>query len=112
MDPNVAIFAIFAVAILGGLARWLMGQRRPKSRFFRCARCSTSATHSERTIDAWRLGKTKFYCNSCHAEWLRSRPHPHSHPARPAGRARTGCLGAIILALLVPAVIAAVVNLK
>lgn len=40
MDPNVAIFAIFAVAILGGLARWLMGQRRPKSRFFRCARCS------------------------------------------------------------------------
>ncbi|WP_132975027.1 hypothetical protein [Thiobaca trueperi] len=109
--PNMSIEVIagiaFAVLIVLSL---LMRRRRPKERTFKCSRCSTIAEHTPRTIDAWRSGKTKFFCNACHARWLRSHPAPAAHnraelaPAHNrAGRSeRSGCLGMFAFLVALP----------
>ncbi|MGI0134559.1 MAG: hypothetical protein ACREBW_06350, partial [Candidatus Micrarchaeaceae archaeon] len=64
--------------------------------------------HTPRTIEAWRAGKTKFFCNACHGQWLRSHP-PQAQSGRPAysGRAgNSGCLGVMVLFILLPALFA------
>jgi len=100
MDNNVLIVAGLVVAVIFVALRAFGGNRRPKPQSFRCGRCSTSSQHTPRTIEAWRRGKTKFFCNACHAEWLRNRPDEARH--EPAGH--SGCLGMIVLAVVIPSV--------
>ena len=87
---------------LAAVVVWLfVGRRLPPQKTFRCARCSTIEAHSARTIDAWRAGKTKLFCGSCHARWLQSQPR-----ASRAGRSSGGgCLGVLLVALVVPALV-------
>ena len=86
-----------AIAILVGL-QMLRNWRRPNERTFRCAKCSTPTVHTGRTIEAWRVGKRKFFCDSCHAQWLQSRPAQEA-----TRRAETaGCLGIVLVAIAVP----------
>jgi hypothetical protein len=101
MDTNVLIIAAMAVAAILVVGRFFIGGRRPKQQSFRCSRCNTNAMHSARTIEAWRRGKTKFFCNSCHGEWLRSQPQG----ARPERDGRSGCLGAVVVIIGVPATV-------
>jgi hypothetical protein len=79
----------------------LIGRRPPPQKTFRCARCSTVEAHSARTIEAWRAGKTKLFCGSCHAKWLQSQPRV-SRASRPSS---AGCLGVLLVALVVPALV-------
>ena len=86
-----------AIAILVGL-QMLRYWRRPNGRTFRCAKCSTPTVHTGRTIEAWRIGKRKFFCDSCHAQWLQSRPAQEA-----TRRAETsGCLGIVFVAIAAP----------
>ena len=100
MDQGVLIVAAIAVAGIVVLARFFGGVRRPKRQSFRCARSSTGAMHTARTIEAWRRGKTEFFCNSCHGERLRSLPQD----AAPARGGRSGCLSAVVLFIVVPSI--------
>jgi hypothetical protein len=64
--------------------------------------------HTARTLEAKQRGKTKFFCNSCHGEWLRtqpSNPAPARRIARPprtARAGRSGCLSAVVIVVVVP----------
>ena len=62
--------------------------RKPEATHFSCWRCKKSTPHGKRTIDAWRAGKTRFFCGACHATWLQSHPAPMA--AEEAGRGYRG----------------------
>jgi hypothetical protein len=66
---------------------------------FQCSRCGTAARHTDRTSDAWRSGKTKFFCQACHTKWLQSRPPQErvTHSSR-----SSGCLGIVAIFALLP----------
>jgi hypothetical protein len=101
MDTDVLIVA--AVVVIGILVvgRQFVGGSRPKQQSYRCSRCSATSMHTARTIEAWRRGKTKFFCDACHGEWLRAQPQG----ARPEQRGRSGCLGAVVALIVVPAAV-------
>jgi hypothetical protein len=95
------VVGLAAIAVIVG-AKWLFGGRRlPPQKTFRCARCSTVEAHSNRTIEAWRAGKRKLFCGSCHAKWLQSQPRA-PRLSRPSG---SGCLGVLLLVVIVPALV-------
>src|ERR1700720_3064660 len=97
MSGAVPVVIGVAIAIFVGL-QMLRYWRRPSERTFRCAKCSTPTVHTGRTIEAWRVGKRKFFCDSCHAQWLQSRP-----TQAPSRRAESsGCLGIIVVAVAAP----------
>src|SRR5687767_8117234 len=98
-DSTLIVIGIIVAITIVALGVFGSG-RRPKQQSFRCSRCSTSSLHSARTIGAWRRGKTKFFCNSCHGEGLRT----HPHDASPARGRRSGCLSAVVLAVVLPSV--------
>jgi len=99
VTPNlivgIAVVAVVLLAIVAGL----LPKKKPPSAVFRCARCGTASRHDDRTTEAWRIGKTKFFCRDCHAKWLQSRP-PQEQRSR-SGRA-SGCLGVLALFALLP----------
>ncbi|WP_157770222.1 hypothetical protein [Methylomonas koyamae] len=102
LSPEViVVIAVVVVAVFSFFGR----KRQPKERMFKCSRCSAVSAHTPRTIEAWRAGKTKFFCNTCHGQWLRSHP-PQAHSDRLAysGRAgNSGCFGVAVLFILLPA---------
>jgi hypothetical protein len=98
---------VAAIAVVVVVASLFFGRKRqPKERTFKCARCSAVSAHSSRTFEAWRAGKTKFFCNACHGQWLRSRPPQvrDSRPAYPERSGNSGCLGVMLVFILLPAV--------
>jgi len=95
---------LVGLAVIGAIVgvKWIFGGRRlPPEKTFRCARCSVVEAHSARTIEAWRVGKTKLFCGSCHAKWLQSRPRA----SRTSRRSGSGCVGVLLFALVVPALV-------
>jgi len=92
----VGVIVLVAVAVV----RQLAPGARPKHRYFRCARCGISTEHSERTINAWRQKKTKFYCQACHILWLESLPVERA--GRDSTPASSGCLGAAAMLVVAP----------
>ncbi len=94
--PIAVGVAIAIVAVLNLLRYW----RRPSERSFRCGGCSAPTVHTGRTIEAWRIGKRKFFCDACHARWVESRP-----AQVPSRRAESsGCLGIIVVAVMPPVI--------
>jgi len=89
---------IAVIAVIVVVALLFRPRRKPKEKNFRCARCATNSPHTNRTIEAWRKGKTKFFCNACHAQWLRSQPAS----AAPGYSSRSGCLGVLVLLAFLP----------
>jgi hypothetical protein len=98
----IAAIAIAVVVVLLFFGR----KRQPKERTFTCGRCSTVAPHTPRTVEAWRAGKTKYFCNACHAQWLRSRPTPAHTPT--VSPARSGCLSVVVFFAFLPVVLVCV----
>ncbi len=100
---------VVAIIVIGFLGR-LIPKRMPPSKSFKCGRCGTQATHNDRTAEAWRNGKTKFFCQSCHHKWLQSQPPRPSYPSSGRGGYTTraspgrgsGCLVVLVLFALVP----------
>ncbi|WP_281783402.1 hypothetical protein [Sinimarinibacterium flocculans] len=98
ISPEVAV----AIAIAVVVALSLFGRKRqPKERTFKCSRCSAVSAHTPRTIEAWRAGKTKFFCNSCHGQWLRSQPQ-QPRPDYSSRAGKSGCLGVMALFIALP----------
>jgi hypothetical protein len=96
---NLRLEVVAAIAlVIVVLLKFVRPRKEPKEKYFRCARCSTQSPHTDRTIQAWRDGKTKFFCNACHTQWLRSRP---LSPA-PNSSSRSGCLGVFVILVFLP----------
>ena len=90
---------VVAIVALGAKLR---PKRMPPVAVFQCTRCGTATRHSDRTAEAWRMGKTTFFCHACHAKWLASRPDRAAHADRGA-KSSSGCLGVVVLFALLPA---------
>ena len=95
--------AVIVVAVLALVAK-LVPKRQPPEKFFKCSPCHTITRHHRRTIEAWRSGKPKFFCQACHANWLRSRPPQEREQFSSPGSASggSGCLGVVVLFALLP----------
>ena len=94
---------IIFVVLLAGAALFFANvlKRKPKEKHFKCGRCAKTTLHSARTIEAWRNGKTRFFCQNCHAEWLRDNP---KLAKAGNGSNRAGCLGVIAVVVAAPTV--------
>ena len=102
MTPEI-IFGIGIIALLGfALLSKLIPKRMPPQKSFKCGRCGTAALHNDRTAEAWRNGKTKFFCQACHAKWLQSRPPQEREQYSSRSSGGSGCLGVIVLFALLP----------
>ena len=100
LEEAIVVGLVVIAAILG--AKWVFGRGRlPPQKTFRCARCSAVESHSTRTIEAWRAGKTKLFCGSCHAKWLQSQPRA----PRTRRSSSSGCLGVLLFGFVVPALV-------
>ena len=99
------IIALAVAALIGlGLVAKLIPQRMPPQKSFKCSRCGAAALHNNRTAEAWRNGKAKFFCQACHLKWLQSRPpqERYSHSRHGSSRGGSGCLGVLLLFALLP----------
>ena len=107
MRPGLAFgVVVIVLTVLAALKIAFRGPA-PRSQKYKCARCGTLTTHSERTIEAGRHRRSKFYCQSCHAHWLASQPvGAKRNSASFNPRRSSGCLGIAILFVLVPVVAA------
>lgn len=104
MTPETIVgIAVIALVALALVAR-LIPKRQPPEKFFKCSRCHALTRHNNRTIEAWRNGKPRFFCQACHADWLRSRPPREREQFSSRGSAfrGSGCLGVVVLFALLP----------
>ncbi|WP_161812851.1 hypothetical protein [Steroidobacter agaridevorans] len=98
MKPEYIAAIVAALAI----GYFLLGRRKaPEQKSFRCARCSKTCQHTPRTINAWRNGKSKFFCDSCHSGWVRFHPNTQVGRIRGPG-SRSGCLGVLACIVFIP----------
>jgi hypothetical protein len=104
MSPEIIISLAVAALVGLGLVAKLIPQRMPPQKSFKCSRCGTAALHNNRTAEAWRNGKAKFFCQACHLKWLQSRPpqERESHFRHGSSRGGSGCLGVVVLFALLP----------
>ena len=95
--------AVVVIVVLAAIAK-LIPKRQPPSLAFKCSRCGITNQHNNRTAEAWRNGKTKFFCQACHAKWLQSHPPPPrvSYARRGSSRGNSGCLVVVALFVLLP----------
>ena len=77
LDQNTFTVVIVVGLLIGIIAirafiRAIFSAKPPST--FRCARCRREVPHDKRTIDAWRSGKHKFFCQNCHDKWRATHP--------------------------------------
>lgn len=103
MAPEIIFGIAVAAAIVLGFVAKFLPRRQPKSQFFKCSRCNAASRHNDRTIEAWRNNKTKFFCQACHAKWLQSRPpqQREQYSSRSAASG-SGCLGVVAVFVFLP----------
>jgi hypothetical protein len=102
LPPGIlADYRFWAVAlVLAMLVSSLLSRlRRLSERTFVCSRCHKTEEHNPRTIQAWRAGKRKFFCRSCHEIWLRTKKEE-------IGARSRGCLPILVVGLLTVGAIA------
>jgi hypothetical protein len=102
--PEMIFGIVAATVVILFLVARALPKRQPTEKFFKCSRCNATARHNDRTIQAWRNNKTKFFCQACHAKWLQSRP-PQERvqlASRPSSSGGSGCLGVVALFVLLP----------
>jgi len=100
---GIAITVAIAAVLILGVVPKLIPKREPKEKFFRCSRCGTTTRHTERAKEAWRNNKTKFFCQTCHVNWLQSqRPRVLERVASRSAATGSGCLGVIAVFALLP----------
>ena len=95
MDQNqlIIIAAIVVAFIL--IKGFIKNRRKPPTSSFKCARCKTIEQYTPRTIEAWRKGFKKIYCQNCHLAWLRNNPK-QTYITNKNG----GCLSFIVMGIL------------
>lgn len=99
------IFGVaFAVFLIISLISRLIPKRMPPAKSFKCGRCGVQEIHDNRTAEAWRNGKTRFFCQSCHRKWLQTQPSQgdRAYTTRGTSGGDSGCFGVVVLFTLVP----------
>lgn len=104
MSSELIIGSIVVAIIAFSFIAKLLPKSKPKETHFKCSRCGIVAQHTERTIEAWRNNKTKFFCQSCHSKWLQSRPPQERDRVYSNHRSGSGCLGVVVLFALIPVI--------
>lgn len=102
MSPETIFGIVVTAVVLLFFVSKLFPERQPNEKNFKCSRCGTVSPHTERTKEAWRNNKTKFFCQACHAKWLQSRPSQQREQSSVSGGNRSGCLGVVVLFALIP----------
>lgn len=104
MSPELVVVAIIVGILVVSLIGKLLPKRQPKETHFKCARCGAHSKHTDRTIEAWRNNKAKFYCPACHSKWLQSLPPRERENFSHLGNAssRSGCLGVVVVFAVLP----------
>jgi hypothetical protein len=100
MRFEVLIAVGVVVALVLGVFRKSGGHRMPPQPSFACGRCRTITNHNQRTIEAWRNGKTKFFCPACHTAWLQTQPSRERRQY--SSRRSSGCLGVVAALAALP----------
>lgn len=77
------------------------GGKKPQEEAFECARCKQHEKYTPRTIEAWRKGFNKIYCNKCHQLWLKNNPEK-ARSGQVVGRGGSGCLVVVVFLLALP----------
>lgn len=102
MDQNLIGIIVGVLFVVSLVYRFLGNKKMPPTKVFRCAGCKKNEAYSKRTIEAWRNGYKRIYCNVCHQKWLKNNPNR----AKPSAGSQ-GC--AVMAICLVSFPIAAVV---
>ena len=89
----VAIGLLIGIIVIRAIIKSIFSAKPPAT--FRCARCRREVSHDNRTIEAWRSGKHKFFCRECHAKWREA--HPAIRTSANGGRG--GCMLPLALIL-------------
>ena len=108
MQSNETYILIGVLAIVAAFFL-LKDNKKPPTEVFTCARCKKQEKYSSRTIEAWRRGFKKIYCQSCHMLWLNNNPERKKKNYSSQG-ARGGCLGIVVLFFVIPLTIYGVVK--
>ena len=98
LDQNTFVVVVVVGLLIGLIAiraiiKSIFSAKPPAT--FRCARCRREVSHDNRTIEAWRSGKHKFFCQECHNKWRET--HPAIRTA--VGSGRGGCMLPLALIL-------------
>jgi len=96
------MYIIAAVVIGIFVLKFIFGGKKPKNKTFTCARCKTVEKYSPRTIEAWRRGFNKIYCQQCHKLWLQNNPNHNRQNVRYSGGSGGGCLSVLVIGVFVP----------
>ena len=91
-------FAVGALLLIAFVRRSRVGPK-PKERTFVCAGCKAPTPHTNRTIEAWRSNKTRFFCSACHRKWLASKP---GNRVTPMEKEPGGCLPVLVALVVLP----------
>ena len=102
ITPGFLIVVVIAVIVVGAVFGGRRLRAKPPSRIYRCRSCGSAAHHNARTLEAWRRGKTAFFCQSCHRQWLRSQPPGQRDRESSTTGGGSGCLGGIALVAALP----------
>lgn len=102
-------YIVLGAAVVVGLFFFLKSNKRPPTDSFTCARCKKTEQYSPRTIEAWRRGFSRIYCQACHKLWLNNNPE-RKRQAYSSGGARSGCLGVLVIFAFLPPAIYGVVK--
>ena len=97
---DLELYILGAVLIFVVLS-FLKDGKCPPTDSFKCARCKKHEKYTSRTVEAWKKGFKKIYCQSCHRLWLKDNPAKikQNYSTSSGGG---GCLGMVFLILVVP----------
>lgn len=96
---------VLVLTALGLALVFYFGRRQaPRLRRFVCEKCGTPTAHDDRTLQAWRNGKSRFFCEACFSEWGQQHSAPPMIFQKQSGT-RMGCLGATLGFLAMPVVV-------
>lgn len=94
--PEAGFYILAALVIAATAINFFQKNKKPKNDSFRCSKCGKMAKHDDRTIEAWRIGKAKFFCRDCHREWIKTKPIQETRSHK---QAKSGCAIVILVTL-------------
>ena len=94
MEQNQLIIVAVIIIALIIIKGFIDNNRKPKNSTFKCARCKTREKYTSRTIEAWKRGFNKIYCQNCHRAWLNNNPKQNYNESN-----NGGCLSVLIVGL-------------
>jgi len=101
------IYIGIALIVIVFVMKAILSRKKPPTEDFVCARCKSKEKYTNRTIEAWRRGFKKIYCQSCHQLWLKNNPHHKKQQYHTSGG---GCYSVLVLFALISILIHSVIK--